>query len=187
METQDQNGRSPLRLALLQRNDKIIKVLLIYGVKVSKGTFMMLALNGNPEIVKIMLDLWANIEHFGCLIIVAALGKLEVLKLLIKYGADVNESTYCTPLHKAVEYNKGEIVSELLKNGANPNLQDTNGNTPIHEASRQPEAMKLLLDEGINLNLEIRNQLGDTAFECNLRKACKDAAKIMLHFNHQNR
>ena len=134
IETQDMNGRSPFHLALLQRNDEIIKFLLMYGAKVSKGTFMMLALKGDPEIVKIMLDMGA--KGFGCLIILAALGKLEVLKLLIKYGADVNESTYCTPLHKAVEYNKEEIVSELLKNGANPNLQDTNGNTPIHEASR---------------------------------------------------
>ena len=45
--------------------------------------------------------------------------------------------------------------------------------------------MKVLLDEGANLNSEIRNQLGDTAFEYALRKECKDVAKIMLHFNHQ--
>ena len=134
-----------------------------------------------------MLDNGADIKQFVHLWLVAANGHLEVLKLLIKYGAAVNMNFHKTALHTAVENNHKEIVSELLKNGANTNLQDKNGNTPIHAASTQPQAMKILLDEGTNLNLEIRNQLGDTAIECSLKKECKDVAKIMLHFNHQNR
>ena len=190
IETQDQDGRSPLRLALVQKNDQIIKLLLMNGAEFSTGTFLMLSLKGDPEIVQIMIDKGANVELYGLLACVASLGHLEVLKLLIKYGADVNESSYHSPLHKAVDNNHKEIVYELLKNGANANLQDRNGNTPIHMGHFSPEALKVLLKEGNNLHLEIRNHNGQTPFEFFLggasRRNLKEVVRIMLLAKHQN-
>lgn len=54
-----------------------------------------------------------------------------------------------------------EIVNLLLEYGANPNIVDETGWTPIHAASHfHPEAIPLLLDYGANPNVYTKN--GDT-------------------------
>jgi len=47
---------------------------------------------------------------------------------------DVNEknSRGETPLHRATT---AKEITHLLKEGANPNLKDDNGNTPLHVAA----------------------------------------------------
>lgn len=40
-----------------------------------------------------------------------------------------------TALHEAVLSNKLDIVKLLIKNSADPNIQDTDGNTAIHYAA----------------------------------------------------
>ena len=49
---------------------------------------------------------------------------------------------------------------KLIKNGADVNIQDEDGNTPLHYANTT-EQMKLLLDAGANINQQ-NNQCGGT-------------------------
>ena len=136
----------------------------------------------NVEIVQYMLDLGADMRQYNHLASVSSKGHLDVLKLLIRYGANVNENIYnCgTPLQNAVKKKHLKIVSELLKSGANPNLQYRDGNTSIHVAATLPDSMKVLLNEGGYIDLNIRNKHGQTALEIALEKGCKDIAKMIL-------
>lgn len=45
-------------------------------------------------------------------------GRIDVVKLLLQKGADINGGGYCQPIHKACGYGSGELVDYLLKNGA---------------------------------------------------------------------
>lgn len=58
--------------------------------------------------------------------------------MLIDYKIEVNSVTNemkRTALHEAVLSNKLDIVKLLIKNSADPNIQDTDGNTAIHYAA----------------------------------------------------
>ena len=61
----------------------------------------------------------------------AARGDMETVRLLLKYGADVNarDSRDRSPLHYAVETDD-KVVVELIKAGADVNARDGDGRTP---------------------------------------------------------
>ncbi len=66
-----------------------------------------------------------------------------------------------TPLHLAIASKKTnrfeieDIIEKLINNGANVNLQDSNGNTPLHAAAKlnKEEIVKMLLDHGADKNI----------------------------------
>jgi ankyrin repeat protein len=55
------------------------------------------------------------------------------------------------------------MAKVLLDNGADPNIQDMNGNTAIIAAAQRSQALvELLLSKGADL--KIKNNMGTTAF-----------------------
>jgi hypothetical protein len=84
--------------------------------------------------------------------------KNNIIKLLVKNGADVNKGNQkkVTPLMFAIMYFPQEIeeVEFLLKNGANIDAVDNDGNTPLcgAVAAGRPGAIKLLLKHGAEVN-----------------------------------
>jgi|GEM_PF-5506788 len=85
------------------------------------------------------------------------------MEWLIKRGIDVNaKDTYgCTPLHRAV-WSELEILECLLKNKANPNIQDTSGKTSLFDCHRVDRA-QLLVEYGVDVNK--KDNSGQTAFQ----------------------
>lgn len=90
---------------------------------------------------------------------------LETAQLLVNAGADVNASYYkgssifankTSLLYQAVERNVVKQIEFLIKNGADVNLADDHGNTPLHRAAKANniEVVKLLL--AANANVELR-------------------------------
>ena len=67
----------------------------------------------------------------------------------------VNPMLNMTALHAAVFRKNYAIAQYLLKEGADPNIADTSGNTPLHTAviKRSPDIVKLLLDKGADPTL----------------------------------
>uniref|UniRef100_A0A6C0I8P2 J domain-containing protein n=1 Tax=viral metagenome TaxID=1070528 RepID=A0A6C0I8P2_9ZZZZ len=62
-----------------------------------------------------------------------------------------------TPLHVAIQFNKTNMLKMLIDAGANPNLENRNTLTPLMSAlliSGNPEAIKILAENGANLDTE---------------------------------
>ncbi|MFT4554540.1 MAG: ankyrin repeat protein [Chlamydiales bacterium] len=72
------------------------------------------------------------------------------MKLLIAYGADVNQMNFRgqVPIHKVAN---SACCEELIKAGVNPNTRDVFGYTPLHFAAKvSSDLVKTLLDKGAN-------------------------------------
>ena len=83
----------------------------------------------------------------------AAANYVQTIRLLASKGAKLNPVEHIhgwTPLHLAAITNKEESVKTLLELGANPNVQDASGRTPIYYAdeSGRGNILQLLLDRG---------------------------------------
>jgi ankyrin repeat protein len=78
-------------------------------------------------------------------------GYLEIVKVLLENGADVNGRVKSgdAPLHYAVENLHPEVIKYLLEKGADVNAQDEFGITPLHQAiDVEAEYAKHLYDNG---------------------------------------
>lgn len=81
---------------------------------------------------------------------------------LLQNDLDCNIALPCgtTLLHLAVQHNLHEVVTALINHGANLNIRNNAGNTPLIDAILAEElsekTIKLLID-GPNINLDIKN------------------------------
>ena len=71
---------------------------------------------------------------------------IEMLKLLLDAGADVNGICGCVtaeaPVWAAALLNRVDHLRELLKRGANPNVVAASGNTPLHVAAQLRKVLR---------------------------------------------
>ena len=82
---------------------------------------------------------------------------LEMLRQLLKHGADVTASTReggITPLFLASSNADAAMLEALLKAGADPNTTNGNGTTVLMQAAAagNPDAVKVLLEHGARVN-----------------------------------
>ena len=114
---------------------------------------------GETELVAALLSKGANPNFvdrgitLGAtpLIIAAAGGHHDVVKLLVKAGSNLDTVTKWegqSALHFAVQVEAYDMAEYLLRNGAAPNLQAVDGRTPLLLAAYLSNAkmVKLLLD-----------------------------------------
>ena len=128
----------------------------------SVGAFVAAANNGDIDTAETMLAREPRLAGIpNALFRAAAMGKNDMVRLLVEHGADVDaatveDSSYVgTPLLAAAEtLNETDTVALLLELGANPNLE-AGGETPLHMAmgtyARTPhkhDVIELLLDAG---------------------------------------
>ncbi len=93
----------------------------------------------------------------------ATLGNhIEVVKLLIASGADLNQGDQFhneTALHEAALFNYDEIINILLDHGADPNplVDYEDVETPLHTAALvgSLEAAEALLDGGADVDAQV--------------------------------
>lgn len=104
---------------------------------------------------------------------------LADVKLLVYAGSNIDTTNAAglTPLHKAIDKDKLDIVRFLLKRGANANIPARNTDAPLHLACSKgsPAAVRLLVDAGANVNL-IASYYGSPA-----QAACRRSLAVGLH------
>ena len=102
----------------------------------------------------------------------AAYNNIELMKWLVKNGADINfkDRIGYTALHFAGQNKYVDIAAYLLERSADPNIQDIHGNSPlwtaIFNSMDEKRVVKLLLQHGANPNLtNIYNKTPANLFE----------------------
>ncbi|MCB1500646.1 MAG: ankyrin repeat domain-containing protein [Bauldia sp.] len=117
-DTRDANGRTPLMVAAAFGNRAVAEVLLAGGANPSARD----RLYGDTAL------------HFAALA-----GRVEVARLLLARGADINTGANMgeTPLHYAALYNHRKMIAFLIEGGANIDAADGTGLTPLQYAGKR--------------------------------------------------
>jgi len=178
------NGTTPVLLAVYARHPQIAESLLATGIKpnifeaaaTSRLERVRELLKGNPELVKAYSpDGWTALH--------LSFGNLEIVKLLLDSGADINAVSKngfsATPLQGAAAFKAIELAQLLIARGANVNCCGEQGGSPLHEAAGngQIEFAKLLLDHGANVNAKDDN--GKTPLTIALEEKQTEMAKFL--------
>lgn len=114
--------------------------------------------NASVELIQLLLEKGGRSVMQPFMLHVACFnGALDILKLLVQYGADINiheELNEQTPLHRAAEGKRANILQYLINIGAKVNLVDSSSCTPLFEAVQQDslECAEILLQAGAKTN-----------------------------------
>ncbi len=133
-------------------------------------------------------------EHGLTLLGIAAhYGKVDVVKTLIQYGANINAISHSklpfipknTALHAGIAGAKSmEIIDYLLTNGADCNLVDSEGHTPLHIAAFEGNIhiAKRLVEYGakqiVNKSEKTPIQIAEEQNHIEFVQFLKEAAKV---------
>ncbi|MBZ3880416.1 Ankyrin repeat and SOCS box protein 3 [Sciurus carolinensis] len=122
------------------------------------------ASQGHWKIAQILLEAGADpnattLEETTPLFLAVENGQIDVLRLLLRHGANVNGShSMCgwNSLHQASFQENAEIIKLLLKKGANKECQDDFGITPLFVAAQygKLESLNILISSGANVNCQ---------------------------------
>ena len=148
INNQNENGYTPIYLAILSNNIQALKELL--------------SLDANPNIPNNLnetpLFLSVNISNY------------EAFLILMKYNSDCNIQNIKgdTPLHVATQKKEKKFIEMLLVNNSNPNIQNfTQGQTPTHLAiinKLDEDILKLFKKYKANI-FHIKDKLKKTPFD----------------------
>ncbi len=116
-------------------------------------------------------------------------GHVEMVKLLISHGADLEESAgkeWRTPLMLAAKRGHAEVITALAEAGADTEYHSGNGMTPLMEASSAKRgsethvaAVASLIEAGADVNKE-NYKSGNTALHFAAVTASLGAAKLLV-------
>ena len=120
------------------------------GASQARGmTPLMIAASfGHPRVVRVLLNNGADLSMVNddggtALHGSAEGGYLEVTKLLVKAGADLDARISpgrCTPLYMAAKGGHSEVAGVLVDAGADPNTRRLGGATPLYKAAEYGHA-----------------------------------------------
>ncbi|XP_060062667.1 protein fem-1 homolog C-like [Ylistrum balloti] len=155
---------APLWLATIEEKPEIVKILACNGADVnavcSTGSTAVHAAcyMNNTELVEALCNSGSDVnipDTFGSTCLKDSVDNIEICKILIDHGADVNyrrENQYSI-LHHAIKAHSLETVELLVRNGAGIMIKDFEGNDCLRYAVLvyAPDIMEFLLDS-INAN-----------------------------------
>ncbi|AQN67962.1 ankyrin repeat protein [Saudi moumouvirus] len=155
---------------------QIINFCLSKGVNINKSNGYALRLAsklGNLEIVKLLVESGAEINNGNCSVVYAAVyNHPHVLNYLIQNGADINEMNNCA-LIQSSERGYLEIVKHLIKYGADINARK--GSAIIRASmNNHLNVVKYLVECGANFR--VNND------EATIQAICNDHLDIIKYF-----
>jgi len=134
------------------------------------------------EIISINPKLVFGKDEYGFTIVhaVASTDNEEIAKLILSYKIDVNSKNEdgITPIHNVMYPNIAQI---LIDSGANINITDNGGNTPLHiqasDGEERNDVIEVLLKSGADK--KILNKQGERAYDIAIIREEEDNASIL--------
>lgn len=163
-----------LSIAVLGNTIELVELLVMHGadarlIRHPKRRFLTAVRQRNVAIMKVFLDagLLAGMTQYrgngDPVHAVARFGTVEMMQLLLEYGANVNAvgKHGCSPLHQTVLYaGQDNMQRFLLDSGADMNVKNHHGYTPLHTAVCRGNvaAVRMLLEYGAAVGKVGRHQ-----------------------------
>jgi ankyrin repeat protein len=160
IDSMDEDGSTPLNIALTSDSDKVAQLLLEHGADAK-------AANN---------DGWTPL-HFA-----ADQDSEKVTRLLLEHGADTKTANNdgWTPLHTAVRWDSEKVARLLLEHGADAKAANNGGWTPLHFAADQDsdKVAQLLLEHGADA--KAANNDGWTPLHFAVVRDSEKVARLLL-------
>jgi ankyrin repeat protein len=190
VNAKNENGVSAILLATYFGHRDIAEVLFAKGAELN---IFEAAATGQLDRVQTITEEDAELvnsyssDGFKPLGLAAFFGRKEVLDFLLAHGANPNcaskNQMRVMPIHSAVAHRQPELalamVESLLLNGAEVNVAQDGGWTPLHQAAAhgQVEIMKLLLAHGASVNA--KSEDGTTPLQMAQNKGYPEAVEML--------
>ena len=120
------------RLSTLRRTDSVVEKThrqLIDCIRSKDTDALVEAIDSGASSIDYMDDVGQTLLNWA-----SAFGTQEMVEFLCKRGADVNKGQRSSSLHYAACFGRPAIARVLLGYGANPDLRDEDGKTPLDKA-----------------------------------------------------
>ena len=204
IDARDEYGESALDHALLRggwgatqaSTFDTVKLLLDHGAEVkAPGPFLRGPLSTavgshGVDVIRLLIERGANVHAphpTGRTLLHVAGYDLEVAKLLIVHGCDVNaleRDDLMVPLHHAADDGNAEFTRLLIDHGAVIDPQNVDGDTPLSLAAkschRHTGTLALLLEHGARPNLRNKKGLAPLHIEA-YRGSAETIALLIQH------
>jgi ankyrin repeat protein len=171
IDAKAKDGSTPLYMAASFQHQDIVQLLLDYDAIIEPDIEPDIAVMlGDIELVKHYLEQGADANSklikglkkgYSWLLTAVGCQYKNLVELLLNYGAMVNDRTgnwKFSPLHQAATGIRGiacrDICEILIAHGADVNIEDNLGDTPLHLAARlkHNDIVEILLNCGANVN-----------------------------------
>ncbi|KAK2149576.1 hypothetical protein LSH36_446g02052 [Paralvinella palmiformis] len=207
---QDHKLRTALHHAVRKADYRMAKMLLTRGAQpnivdaAGNTPLHMATIFGHTELVKLLVKHDSDMFKKGTggaipIHMAAKEGHNVLVRLFCDYDVNVNTKVPCydnrekAPIHVAAEEGHAETVATLLEDcGAEPNIRDSMGETPLHCAclreydpmgmkskDEYTETVRVLLNSGAHIDLQ--NSRGETPLHLATRNEFQKTVELLIH------
>ena len=184
IDIKDNIGYTALHYCILLNNLEFLKLLLKYNADPlikdnNENNILELALKNEKDDILIYLIDNINLHFLSnnnetLLQYALSLQNIKIINILLNKDINLNnqEKEYgLSALHQSIIINNISITDKLIKNGANINLQDFYGNTPLMYAiNENNKELIMLFINYDHLNYNLTNIYGETSLHIILKK-----------------
>ncbi len=177
---------SPLMLSCYYKKSELSDIILEHVTEISifeasalgKSEIVDKALSENPDLLNDFSE-----DGFTPLSLAAYFGNEDLTRLLLLKGADPNipsKNGYSVyPIHSAVAANYTLIAKMLLEAGADINVVQKSGDTPLHSAAHNGNIELLIVFLEAGANIAAKTEDGKTPADRASEKGFAEIAKIL--------